>query len=71
MDTNMSGGRCWYLWTVIHPCWGVETPDMLSGWQTAKEWLYKLWVASERLVLYSVNDGAARERPHKERVAEE
>ena len=34
----------------------------------AREWLLPQWVASEQLVLYSVNDGAARERLHMGRV---
>ena len=39
--------------------------------QAAREWLLTQWVASERLVLYSVIDGAATERLHMERVARE
>ena len=35
------------------------------------QWLHIRWVANERLVLYSVNDGAARERLDMERVARE
>ena len=32
--------------------------------QTARMWLLTEWVASEQLILYSVNDGAAREWLH-------
>ena len=39
--------------------------------QAAREWLLTQWVASEPLVLFSVNDGAARERLHMEWVARE
>ena len=39
--------------------------------QAARERLLIQWVASERLVLYSVNDREARERLHMERVARE
>ena len=39
--------------------------------QATREWPLTHWVASERLGLYSVNDGAARERLDMERVARE
>ena len=39
--------------------------------KAAREWLLTQWVASERLVLYSVNARAARVRLHMERVARE
>ena len=39
--------------------------------QAAKEWLLTQWVGRGLLVLNSVNDGAARERLHMERVASE
>ena len=39
--------------------------------QAAREWLHTQWVASERLVLYSVIEGVAREWLHMEQVVRE